>query len=300
MAAAGALGEAGRVIAGTGAEAKQESGTRTVPTFCDLCFWNAVPSPACATASLEDRGQSRRSPVRSARLCPRGTGGIGAHADPDRLRAPLIRTQTSAARKNGRKSLGTRHSIYIAGRKMKKTPPTRAWNPWRPSHTDRWHVHQAHAQRPTARSTWPPHRSPSAAAPARLASTHLRRHPPGAPRTHRHRERPTASSSSARTSARTCTTRRCRSSPPLSAAARALSSSTRDLGLRPSKAKHYLPIKPRHRPRAAPGVDARVVTEKLYDADYVEKHGSGFEQFAALRLAYTPEWASSRPASSPT
>jgi predicted molibdopterin-dependent oxidoreductase YjgC len=30
-------------------------------------------------------------PLSRGRLCPHGTGGIGAHSDPDRLRAPLIR-----------------------------------------------------------------------------------------------------------------------------------------------------------------------------------------------------------------
>jgi thiosulfate reductase/polysulfide reductase chain A len=58
-----------------------------------------------------------------------------------------------------------------------------------------------------------------------------------------------------------------------------------------SKAKFYLPIKP--------GTDLAlllawmhvIVTEKLYDADYVAKHGFGFEQFAASLTSYTPEWA---------
>jgi thiosulfate reductase/polysulfide reductase chain A len=34
-----------------------------------------------------------------------------------------------------------------------------------------------------------------------------------------------------------------------------------------------------------------LVTEKLYDADYVAKYGFGFEQFAASLASYTPEWA---------
>ena len=32
-------------------------------------------------------------PLSHGRLCPRGTGGVGAHFDPDRLRAPLVRRQ---------------------------------------------------------------------------------------------------------------------------------------------------------------------------------------------------------------
>jgi thiosulfate reductase/polysulfide reductase chain A len=58
-----------------------------------------------------------------------------------------------------------------------------------------------------------------------------------------------------------------------------------------SKAKYYLPIKP--------GTDIAlllawmnvIVAEKLYDKDYVDKYGFGFEQFAAEIQPYTPEWA---------
>jgi thiosulfate reductase/polysulfide reductase chain A len=58
-----------------------------------------------------------------------------------------------------------------------------------------------------------------------------------------------------------------------------------------SKARHYLPIKP--------GTDMALllawmnvlVTENLYDKEYVEKFGFGFEAFQAEIASYTPEWA---------
>jgi thiosulfate reductase / polysulfide reductase chain A len=34
-----------------------------------------------------------------------------------------------------------------------------------------------------------------------------------------------------------------------------------------------------------------IVKEQLYDKEYVEKYGFGFEQFAAELNPYTPEWA---------
>ncbi|MFC2131745.1 molybdopterin-dependent oxidoreductase, partial [Bacteroidota bacterium] len=57
------------------------------------------------------------------------------------------------------------------------------------------------------------------------------------------------------------------------------------------KAKYYLPIKP--------GTDMALllawmnvmVTEKIYDKDFVDKYGFGFEQFAAYIKQFTPEWA---------
>ena len=58
-----------------------------------------------------------------------------------------------------------------------------------------------------------------------------------------------------------------------------------------SKAKHFLPIKP--------GTDIAlllawmnvIVGEELYDKDYVEAYGFGFEAFAAEVAPFTPEWA---------
>jgi thiosulfate reductase/polysulfide reductase chain A len=58
-----------------------------------------------------------------------------------------------------------------------------------------------------------------------------------------------------------------------------------------SKAQYYLAIKP--------GTDIAlllawmnvIVTEGLYDKEYVARYGFGFDQFAASVQAYTPEWA---------
>ena len=58
-----------------------------------------------------------------------------------------------------------------------------------------------------------------------------------------------------------------------------------------SKAKHYLPIKP--------GTDLALllawmnvlVTEGLYDKEYVDAHGFGFDAFKAEIASSTPEWA---------
>ncbi len=58
-----------------------------------------------------------------------------------------------------------------------------------------------------------------------------------------------------------------------------------------SKARHYLPIRP--------GTDLALllawinvlITEKLYDAEYLAQHAVGFEQLAAYVAPFTPEWA---------
>ena len=64
---------------------------KTVPTFCEICFWK------CSGIAYVRDGKPWKiegnplDPLSQGRLCPRGTGGIGAYYDPDRLRAPLIR-----------------------------------------------------------------------------------------------------------------------------------------------------------------------------------------------------------------
>jgi thiosulfate reductase/polysulfide reductase chain A len=89
IAAAGALEGAGRVMAGAGNAA--QSGLRTVPTFCNVCFWECGAIASVRDGKLWKIEGNPLDPLSNGRLCPRGTGGIGAHSDPDRLRSPLIR-----------------------------------------------------------------------------------------------------------------------------------------------------------------------------------------------------------------
>jgi thiosulfate reductase / polysulfide reductase chain A len=68
--------------------------TRT-PTYCEVCFWK------CAGWVYKKEDGSLWKIIGndedqhcSGRFCPRGTGGIGMYYDEDRLRTPLIRTDS--------------------------------------------------------------------------------------------------------------------------------------------------------------------------------------------------------------
>ncbi|HEX9593803.1 MAG TPA: molybdopterin-dependent oxidoreductase [bacterium] len=67
-----------------------DSGVRT-PTWCEICFWQ------CAGWVYTENGVPQKvigneiDPHCYGRFCPRGTGGIGAYLDDQRLRTPLIR-----------------------------------------------------------------------------------------------------------------------------------------------------------------------------------------------------------------
>ena len=97
----GALGAAGVVPALLGGCATRPlPGTGTVttsPTVCNMCFWQ------CAATLYQEDGRPWKvlgnpdDPHCEGRLCTRGTGGIGAYDDPDRLRQPLLRVGTGAS-----------------------------------------------------------------------------------------------------------------------------------------------------------------------------------------------------------
>ncbi|MEW6511693.1 MAG: molybdopterin-dependent oxidoreductase [Bacteroidota bacterium] len=88
-AAGGGMIKARNMLSGPGGN--NLPATRTVPTFCDLCFWKCGVIAHVKDGSLWKLEGNPLDPLSRGRLCPRGTGGIGAHDDPDRLRSPLIR-----------------------------------------------------------------------------------------------------------------------------------------------------------------------------------------------------------------
>ncbi len=63
------------------------------PTYCEICFWK------CAGWVHKKEGDPWKiignpdDPHSNGRFCPRGTGGIGAYTDPERLKTPLIRVE---------------------------------------------------------------------------------------------------------------------------------------------------------------------------------------------------------------
>jgi thiosulfate reductase / polysulfide reductase chain A len=74
-----------------GSESASAAATRTIPTFCDICFWKCGAIAYVKDDKLWKVEGNPLDPLSRGRLCPRGTGGIGAHYDPDRLRTPLMR-----------------------------------------------------------------------------------------------------------------------------------------------------------------------------------------------------------------
>jgi thiosulfate reductase/polysulfide reductase chain A len=71
--------------------APDASGVVTTPTFCEMCFWRCGGIAHVRDGKLWKFEGNPLDPQSHGRLCPRGTGAVGAHFDPDRIRQPLIR-----------------------------------------------------------------------------------------------------------------------------------------------------------------------------------------------------------------
>ena len=57
----------------------------TIPTFCEMCFWRCGGIAHVRDGKLWKFEGNPKDPQSRGRLCPRGTGAVGAHYDPDRL-----------------------------------------------------------------------------------------------------------------------------------------------------------------------------------------------------------------------
>jgi thiosulfate reductase/polysulfide reductase chain A len=285
-----ALGAAGSGAAALGKRATKaaESGVRRIPTFCDICFWKCGAIATVRDGELWKIEGNPDDPLCRGRLCPRGTGGIGAHSDPDRLRAPLIRTH-ERGEERWKEVTWDEALTYIAER-MKKIAATHGPEAMALfSHgiggTFLKHTLKAYGSANIAAPSFAQCRGPrdvgfrltfgeDVGSPERtdienaqclvLIGSHLGEN--------MHNTQVQEFATAVGRGASIIVV-----DPRHSVAA--------------SKAKFYLPIKP--------GTDLAlllawmhvIVTEKLYDADYVAKFGFGFEQFAASLASYTPEWA---------
>ncbi len=285
--AAGAASGSGGALLG-GAQKAAQPGLRRVPTFCDICFWKCGAIASLRDGKLWKIEGNPEDPLSRGRLCPRGTGGIGAHFDPDRLRTPLIRTRERGEEQW--KAVTWDEALdYIAQRlrklKAEHGPETLALFSHGIGGTFFRHLAKAFGTPNLAAPSFAQCRGPrdvgfrltfgdDVGSPERTAienaqclvliGSHLGEN------MHNTQAQEFASAVGRGASIIVA-------DPRFSVAA--------------SKAKFYLPVKP--------GTDLAlllawmhvIVAEKLYDADYIAKYGFGFEQFAAALQPFTPEWA---------
>jgi len=259
-----------------------------VPTYCDVCFWKCGAEAYLRDGRLWKIEGHPEDPLSRGRLCPRGTGGIGAHFDRDRLRSPLLRKGTRgqeewtavtwdeafdfiAKKLNAIKADHGPEAVAlfshgVGGKFFKHT--LRAYgtpNITAPSYAQCRGPREVGFQLTYGEEVGSPERTDIRNSRCLvLIGSHLGEN------MHNTQVQEFAEAVEQGCSIIVV-------DPRFSVAA--------------SKAKHYLPIKP--------GTDMALllawmnvlVTEELYDKQYVEQFGFGFDAFKAEVAPYTPEWA---------
>lgn len=275
-------------IAGPALTGAIDGNLTLTPTVCEICFWKCAGwvhsidgQPWKITGNVDD-------PNCNGRLCPRGTGGLGAYLDPDRLRTPLIRTAGRGGQKF-REATWDEALDYIA-EKLKKIAdehgPECVALFTHGSGGD-WfkHLLRAYGSDNIAAPSYAQCRGPREEAymltfgegvesPERtdlrnskcivLIGSHLGEN--------MHNTQVQEFADAIGNGATIITV-----DPRYSVAA--------------SKSKYWLPIRPATDLALMLAWINVIITEKLYDQDYVEKYTTGFDELKASVQKYTPEWA---------
>jgi thiosulfate reductase / polysulfide reductase chain A len=267
---------------------KDVKGVQKIPTYCDICFWKCGAIAYVNDGKLWKIEGNPEDPLSRGRLCPRGTGGVGAHYDPDRLKSPLIR-RSERGREEWVEVTWDEAFTHIAD-KMQKIksqygPEAVALFAHGIGGNFFKHTLKAFGTPNITAPSFAQCRGPrdvgfrltfgeDVSSPERtdirnsqclvLIGSHLGEN--------MHNSQVQEFAEAVGNGASIIVV-----DPRFSVAA--------------SKAKYYLPIKP--------GTDMAlllawmnvIVKEGLYDKEYVQKYGFGFEQFAAELVPFTPEWA---------
>lgn len=262
---------------------------KTTYNYCDICPWRCGIVVQSVNGKVYKIDGNPKDPKSRGMLCARGQGGVSALYDPDRLKQPLIRT---GARGEGKFRTATwEEALDYSAQQLKKIkdqygPESVAFF----GHTsgDFWftdYFSQAFGSVNSAKPSVSMCTSPREEAAIVTFGRSIGNHEPvdwDATRcivllgTHIGEDaRNTTMQDLANARARGA--RLVVVDPRYSSVA--------------MKADHWLPIKP--------GTDTALllawinvlITEKLYDADFVQKWAIGFEQLAAHVAKFTPEWA---------
>lgn len=258
------------------------------PTYCEICFWKC----AAWTYTVDGKpwkivGNDEDSHS-NGRLCPRGTGGIGAYTDKDRLKTPLIRTE-ERGKQVFKKATWDEAFEYIAT-KMKKIaeehgPECVAMFTHGSGGSYFKNVLKAYGSNNIAAPSYSQCRGPREEAylltygegvgsPERLdienskclvlIGSHIGEN--------MHNGQVQEFSDAVSKGATVITV-----DPRFSTAA--------------SKSKYWLPIKPATDLALLLAWINVIITEKLYDEDYVKQYTTGFDELKDHVKNYTPEWA---------
>ncbi|OGU60367.1 MAG: nitrate reductase [Ignavibacteria bacterium GWF2_33_9] len=83
----------GSTLSKTSAKAQEKAakGVKQIPTYCDICFWKCGAIGHVKDGKLWKITGNPLDDLSKGRLCTRGTGGVGYYFSEERLQQPLIR-----------------------------------------------------------------------------------------------------------------------------------------------------------------------------------------------------------------
>jgi thiosulfate reductase/polysulfide reductase chain A len=258
------------------------------PTYCEICFWKCAGWTYTVDGKPWKIEGIENDPNCNGRLCPRGTGGIGAYMDEERLKTPLIRTE-ARGKQVFREASWDEAFDYIA-HKMKKIadehgPECVALFTHGTGGNYFKNVLRAYGSNNIAAPSYAQCRGPREEAylltfgegvgsPERtdlenakcivLIGSHLGEN--------MHNGQVQEFANAVANGAAVITV-----DPRFSTAA--------------SKSKYWLPIKPATDTALLLAWIHVIIKEKLYDKGYVDQHTFGFEQLKAHVESFSPEWA---------
>ncbi|MCX6158708.1 MAG: molybdopterin-dependent oxidoreductase [Ignavibacteriae bacterium] len=269
-------------------KSEDSKSVKKIPTYCDICFWKCGAIAYVRDGKLWKIEGNPDDPLSKGRLCPRGTGGIGAHYDKDRLTSPLIR-KNNRGEEEWVAVTWDEALTYIADKmqKIKSSygPESMAFFSHGIGGNFLKHMIKAYGSANIAAPSFAQCRGPrdvgfrmtfgeDIGSPERtdienakclvLIGSHLGEN------MHNTQVQEFAK---------------------MNGDGGVIIVADPRFSVAASKAKYYLPVKP--------GTDIAlvnawmnvIVNENLYDKEYVDKYGFGFEQFKAEIQKYTPEWA---------
>jgi len=261
---------------------------RKVPTFCDVCFWKCGAIAYVKNDRLWKIEGNPEDPLSSGRLCPRGSGGVGAHFDTQRLTAPLMRKQVRGA-EEWVAVTWDEALTHVAG-KMKEIaskhgPEAMALFSHGIGGNFLKHTLKAYGTTNIAAPSYAQCRGPRDA-----GFTLTFGEPVGSPERTDIRNARCLTLIGSHLGENMHNTQAQEFAEAVGRGASVIVVDPR-LSVAASKAKFYLPIKP--------GTDTALLlawmnvllAEGLYDREYVAAHGFGFAAFAAELAPWTPEWA---------
>jgi len=285
---AAALAGSAKTIINAAENFSKTKGLQIIPSYCDLCFWKCGLLAYVKDGELWKVEGNPKDPLSNGRLCPRGTGGPGAHYDKERLKSPLIR-KSERGEEKWLEVTWDEAFDYIADKmntmKADYGPEAMALFSHGIGGSFIKHLLRAYGSPNETAPSFAQCRGPRdvgfeltfgdiVGSPERtdienakcivLIGSHLGEN--------MHNTQVQEFSHAIEKHASIIVV-----DPRFSVAA--------------GKAKYYLPIKPGTDMALLLAWMSVIVNEKLYDADYISKYGIGFEQFAAEVSQYTPEWA---------